>query len=236
MNKIMYAMCFFSVVLFLWLRQRMLYTAFLQTVHFSKALKVFSFMIIFIAIFGSVSGVVLSILPNDYVASPIGCIYRRNRSFRIPSLVILVFTIVFSQVALLGVFIHGLLASYRSTETKKFRYLFCCQLKSSVKEGHVTENPCDRTQTIVQNVIRKTIIFAALSLLSDLLVVSVSLLLPQQGDRRDMLSLLSALSVSMNLGFIIFSFIPWRDMIASPCRSYIRSETNTASTNLSRSR
>ena len=236
LNKIMYAMCSFSVVLFLWLRQRMLYTAFLQTVHFSKALKVFSFMIIFIAIFGSISGVVLSILPNDYVASPIGCIYKRNGSFRVPSLVILVFTIVFSQVALLAVFIHGLLASYRSTETPKLRYLFCCQLKSSVKEGHVTENPCDRTQTIVQNVIRKTIIFAALSLLSDLLVVSVSLLLPQQGDRRDMLSLLSALSVSMNLGFIIFSFIPWRNMMTSPCRSYIRSETNTASTNLSRSR
>ena len=232
MNKIMYAMCFFSVVLFLWLRQRMLYTTFLQTVDFSKALKVFSFMIIFIAIFGSVSGVVLSILPNDYAASPIGCIYKRNGSFRVPSLVILVFTIVFSQVALLGVFIHGLLASYRSSGTPRSRYLFCCQLKSSIKEGHVTENPCDRTQTIVQNVIRKTIIFAALSLLSDLLVVSVSLLLPQQGNRRDMLSLLSALSVSMNLGFIIFSFIPWRDMIASPCRSYIRSETNTSSPNL----
>ena len=232
MNKIMYAMCFFSVVLFLWLRQRMLYTAFLQTVHFSKALKVFSFMIIFIAIFGSISGVVLSILPNDYVASPIGCIYKRNRSFRIPSLVILVFTIVFSQVALLAVFIHGLLASYRLAGTPRSRYLFCCQLKSSVKEGYVTENPRDRTQAIVQNVIRKTIIFAALSLLSDLLVVSVSLLLPQQGNRRDMLSLLSALSVSMNLGFIIFSFIPWRDMIASPCRSHIRSETNTSIPNL----
>ena len=236
LNLIMYTMCSFSVILFLWLRQRILYTAFLQTVHFSKALKVFSFMIIFFTISGSISGVVLSILPNDYVASPIGCIQSRNGSSRVPALVILVFTIVFSQVALLSIFIHGLLASYRSAGTLTSRYLFCCQLKSSVKEGHVTENPCARAQAIAQNVIRKTISFAALSLLSDVLVAFGSLFLLQQGDPRDTFSLLTALSVSMNLAFVIFSFIPWRNMMTSPCRSYIHSETNTTSTNLSRSR
>ena len=235
-NRIAYTMCSFSVVLFLWLRQKMLYTAFLQTVHFSKALKVFSFMIILFAIVGSVSGVVLLILPNDFVASPMGCIYRRNDSFRVPSLVILVFIIVFSQVALLSVFIHGLLASYRSAGTPKSRYLFCCQLKSSVEEGHVIKNSRNRTQAIVENVIRKTIIFAAFSLLSDVLVVLGSLFLIQQGDRRDTFSLLTALSVSMNSSFVIFSFIPWRNMIASPCRSFTHSGLNTASMNQPRSR
>ena len=169
-SVIMYTMCLFSVGLFLWLRQRMLYTAFLQTVHFSKALKVFSFMIIFIAIFGSVSGLVLSILPNDYVVLPVGCIRSGNSRFRLPALLIVVFIAVFSQVALLAVCIHGLLASYRSAGTPTSRYLFCFQLKSSVEEGNVIENPRDRTQAIVQIVIRKTIIFVALSLLSDLLV------------------------------------------------------------------
>ena len=216
---IMYTMCFFSVILFLWLRQRMLYTAFLQTVHFSKALKGFSFMIIFVTVVGSISGVILSILPNDYIASPIGCIQSKNGSSRVPALVILVFTIVFSQIALLAVFIHGLLASYRSAGTSTSRYLFCCQLKSSVEEGHATENPHDRTRAIVQNVIRKTIIFAAFSLLSDVLVVLGSIFLIQPGGRRDTFLLLTALSVSMSSNFVIFSFIPWRNMIASPCRT-----------------
>ena len=236
LNLITYTMCSFSVILFLWLRQRMLYTAFLQTVNLSKALKIFSFMIIFVTIVGSISGVILSILPNDYIASPIGCIQSRNGSSRVPALVILVFTIVFSQIALLAVFIHGLLASYRSAGTPTSKYLFCCQLKSPGQESHVTENPRDRTQAIVQNVVRKTIIFAALSLLSDVLIAFGSLFLLHQGDRRDTFSLLTGLSVSMNLSFVIFSFIPWKNMIASPCRSYIRSETNTTSTNLSRSR
>ena len=235
-SVIMYTMCSFSVVLFLWLRQRMLYTAFLQTVHFSKALKVFSFIIIFFTIFGSISGVILWILPNDYIASPIVCIQSRNGSSRIRALVILVFTIVFSQVALLAVFIHGLLASYRSAGTPTSRYLFCFQLKSSVEEGNVTQNPCERTQAIVQNVIRKTIIFASLSLLSDLLVAFGSVFLVQPGGRRDTFLLLTALSVSMNSSFVIFSFIPWRNMIASPCRSYTHSGMNTASTNQSQSR
>ena len=235
-SVIMYTMCFFSVDLFLWLRQRMLYTAFLQTVHFSKALKGFSFMIIFIAIVGSVSEVVLSILPNDYIASPIGCIQSRNGSSRVPAVVIFVFTIVFSQVALLAVFIYGLLASYRSAGTPRSRYLFSCQLKSSIEEGHVTENPRDRTQEIVQNVIRKTIVFAALSLLSHLLVAFGSLVLIQQGGHRDTFSLLTALSVAMNSSFVIFSFIPWRNMIASPCRSCNHSGMNTANTNQPRSK
>ena len=236
MSVIMYTMCSFSVGLFLWLRQRMLYTSFLQTVHFSKALKVFSFMIIFIGIIGSISGVVLSILTNDYIASPIGCIQNRNGSFWIPAIVILVFTVVFSQVALLAVFIHGLLALCRSAGTPTSRYLFCCQLKSSVEEGNVTENPRDRTQAIVQNVIKKTIIFAAVSLLSDILVVLGLLFLIQQGDRRDTFSLLCALSVSMNSSFVIFSFIPWKNMIASPCRSYTHSKVNTPNTNQPRSK
>ena len=234
MSVIMYTMCSFSVGLFLWLRQRMFYTAFLQTVHFSKALKVFSFMIIFIAIFGLVSGLVLSILPYDFIASPIGCIRSRSSNFRVPALVILVFTVIFSQVALLSVFIHALLASYRSAGTPKS--LFCCQLKSSVEEGNVTTNPCDRTRAIVENVIRKTIIFAALSLLSDLLVAFGSVYLIQPGGRRDTILLLSALSVSMNSSFVIFSFIPWRNMIASPCRSYTHNGMNTANTNRPQSR
>ena len=235
-SVIMYTMCSVSVILFLWLRQRMLYTAFFQTVHFSKALKGFSFMIIFFTIFGSISGVILWILPNDYVASPIGCIQNRNGSSRIPALVILVFTVIFSQVALLAVFIHGLLASYRSAGTPTSRYLFCCTLKSSPEENNVTENSRDRTQAIVQNVIRKTIIFAALSLLSDLLVAFGSVFLVQPGGRRDTISLLTALSVSMNSSFVIFSFIPWRNMTASPCRSYTHSGMNKTSTNLSQSR
>ena len=235
-SAIMYTMCSFSVILFLWLRQRMLYTAFLQTVHLSKALKVFSFMIIFFTIFGSISGVVLLILPNDYVASPIGCIQSRNGSSRVLALVILVFTIVFSQVALLAVFIHGLLASYRSAGTPTSKYLFCCQLKFSVEEHYVTENPRDRTQAIVQNVIRKTIIFSSLSLLSDLLVAFGSVILVQPGSRRDTFILLGALGMSMSSSFVIFSFIPWKNMIASPCRSEIHRGMNTANTNPSRSR
>ena len=76
---------------------------------------------------------------------------------------------------------------YRSAGTPKSRYLFCCQLKSSVEEGNLTKNPRDQTRAIVQNGIRKITIFAALSLLSNILVLLRSLFLIQQGDRRDML-------------------------------------------------
>ena len=217
LNKITYAMCSFSVVLFLWLRQRTLYTAFLPTAHFTKTLKVFSFLIIFFASFGAILGLILSTIPDDYVASPIGCVYKKNGSFRLPSLVVLAGTLIFTQVSLLAVFIHALLAMHKSSEETRWKSLLYCKRKPSIEQTNITEQP---HQTIVHNIIRKTIIFAALSVLSDLLVASSSLLFPQQGNRRDILSILSTLSVSMNLCFVILSFVAWKDMMTSPCRTF----------------
>ena len=230
LNKIMYGICSFSVVLFLWLRQRTLYTAFLPTARFQKTLKFFSFIIIVVAIVGGLPALILSIMPNDYVASPIGCVYKKNKSYRVPSLVIIATTTVFTQVSLLAVFIHALLVLHKSSEEKRWKSLLCCKQKPLInvvnEQTNITEQPHHRTQTIVRNVIRKTIIFAALSILSDLLITS-SLLFARQGNRRDILSLLTTLWVSMNLCFVILSFLAWKDMMTSPCKSFTRLQVVT---------
>ena len=117
--RTLYGLCVLSVVFFLWFRQRALYTTFLPTAHFTKCLKVFSFSIIFISFFFVVISLTLWNIPNDGVASPIGCVYKNDGNFLLPSLVIAFTTIIFSQVSLLAVFIHALLALQTSNEEEK---------------------------------------------------------------------------------------------------------------------
>ena len=218
--RTLYGLCVLSVVFFLWFRQRALYTTFLPTVHFTKCLKVFSFIIIFISFFFVVISLTLWNIPNDSVASPIGCVYKKDGNLQLPSLVIAFTTIIFSQVSLLAVFIHALLASQKSSEEKKWKLLLCCKPKPSIKQTNATEQPNHQTQTIVYNVIRKTTLFAALSLLCDVLVIFLIFLLQILVKRSEIISIWTSISVSLNLYFVILSFAAWKDMITSPCKSF----------------
>ena len=216
--KTLYSLCLLSVIFFLWFRQRVFYTSFLPTARFTKCLKVFSFSIICISFFFLVISLTLWSIPNDKVATPIGCLYRKDGNLRLPSLVIAFTTIIFSQISLLAVFIHALLASQKSNVEKKWKLLLCCRPKPSIEDINATEPPNHRTQTIIHNVIRKTTIFAALSLLCDVLVILVMFLLQLLVKRSEIISVLASISVSLNLYFVIFSFVAWKDMITSPCR------------------
>ena len=217
--KILFFFCVFFVTFFLWLRQRVLYTTILPTVHFTKALKLFSFMIIFISFVFGASGAILANIPKDIVASPDGCVYKKDGDLRRLSTIFAGIALIFSQVSLLAVFIHALLVLDGSSVKEKWKLILLCNLKSFNKQTNVTEQPADQTRTMIYNEIRKTIIFAVLSLLSDLLAVFLVLLFSRKGERDHFISVFAALSVSMNLYFVILSFVKWKDMIMSPCKS-----------------
>ena len=218
-TKFLFAVCTFSVYVFLWLRQRVLYTTILPTARFTKALKLFSFMIIFISFVFGASGGILSSIPNDFVASPNGCVYKKDGNLRQISSVFVVFALIFTQVSLLAVFIHALLVLHGSSVEERWKLLDFCHCKFLDEQINVTQQPADQTRTMIYNEIRKTIIFAVLSLFSDLLVVFLGLLFSKEGERDDYISVLTAVSVSMNLYFVILSFVKWKDMITSPCKS-----------------
>ena len=216
----LFGFCAFSVYFFLWLRQRVLYTTVLPTIHFTKALKVFSFMIIFITLMFGVTTIILSNIPNDAVATPMGCIYKKDGNLREISLVFAAFAFIFTQVSLLAVFIYALLVLHESSHEERWKILVLCNCKSSNEQTNVTEQPTDRTRTMIYNEIRKTIIFAVLSLFSDLLAVFLELLFLEEGKRNDYIGVWAVLAVSMNLYFVILSFVKWKDMIASFCKCY----------------
>ena len=217
-EETLYGVCILTVFCFLWFRQRTLYTAFLPMAQFTKALKFFSFKIIFITISVGVTAIILSVVPNDVVSSSIGCVYQKDGNLRKVSLVFSVAFLIFGQVSLLAVFIHALMVMQRSNVKQKWKWLLCCNRESAIEQTNLIEQPGDQTKRIVQNVIKKITIFAALSLLSDLVVVTLTMLFSQSGKRNEYVSVLGSLAVSMNICFVILSFAMWKDMITSPCK------------------
>ena len=215
---ITYSSCFLSLIFFLWFRQRTLYTAFLPIEHFTKPLKFFSFIIIFVSTFLVVSGVIFSILTSNFDTSQTGCVFRNDNSFKFVTFLIAGTCIIFSQVALLITFICALLVMQKLDEKESWKSLLCCKYQPSNEPTR--EQPANRRRAIIKKIIKKATFFAALSLLSDLLVISLTFLYSRQGNRHEIISALGSLSVSMNLYFAILSFTSWKDMITSPCKSF----------------
>ena len=214
MASIGYISCFLSIILFLWFRQRTLYTAFLPVTRFTKPLNFFSFIIIFVSFFLGVVGIILAILANAVNSTSAGCDLQNENSLQLIAFASIGSTIIFSQVSLLLLFIYALLSLYGFDVKKRWKFLFCYKRQPSINE------PTDRTRIIVSKIIKKVTLFAALSLLFDLLIVCLAFLYPRQGSRIEILSLLPFVTTSMNLYFVILSFIAWKDMIISPCKSF----------------
>ena len=219
MVVITYCSCFLSVTFFLWFRQRTLYTSFISAAHFTKPLKFFSFIIIFVSMALGIIGLISWIVISHNIASQNGCTFKNNRNSKLLTFVFSASFIIFSQISLLIMFIHALFAIQNLDKKNRWKAFFCC--KPQPLNEHTREQPADRTRTIVGKIIRKATFFATLSLLSDLLVISLTLLYSRQGNRHEIISVLGSLSVSMNLYFVILSFITWKDMITSPCKSFI---------------
>ena len=156
---------------------------------------------------------ILAILANAVNSASAGCDLQNESSLQLIAFVSIGSTIIFSQVFLLLLFIYALLSLHGFDVKKRWKFLFCCKHQPSINE------PTDRTRIMVNKIIKKATLFAALSLLFDLLIVCLTFLYSRQSSRNEIISVLPSLTILMNLYFVILSFIAWKDMITSPCKS-----------------
>ena len=114
------------------------------------------------------------------------------------ALIIAIISIVIGQLSLLFLFVYAL---------------------RKIKRTLITANGAARgTLDVVAKMIKKTITFAALSIVFDTIVLLASLQLSQPDQRADLTLLLGSIDVVLNLIFVSLSFFSWRAMIMSPCK------------------
>ena len=72
----------------------------------------------------------------------------------------------------------------------------------------------------VRIIIRKTLVFAFISILADVFIQIVIQFITGPDSHRRYPVLIGNVNTFLNLLFVIFSFAPYREMLTSPCRTY----------------
>ena len=220
-----YVLILSGVSMFLWLRQRAFYTTYLPNAMFGKTVKCFSFITIFLVLTGLIIASTLSHIPRNHTSSPNGCVYVSDgNSFSI-WIYIAMASVALSQISLLYLFLNALLKTKRSDLCGNYRgFPFCCQnikfenVQKSKKPNKITK--------IVQIIIKKTFIFAVLSLICDFVTLSLALVLSKDNQREDVTTIIVSIDISANVMFLILSFISWKEIITSPFKSFSTQSKN----------
>ena len=230
-----YGILLFWVYLFLWFRQRVFYNSFLLNAEYSVVLRILSSSsIVLVAIAGTLT-VIFNTLPNDTLSSPNGCIYMPNEDLKVGYWVSIVVVIVFGQAVLLGLFVYAL----KKTTGEKWSNVLCCfcgepsepptpkhsRIKSISYSSSGESSHSNRTLSksysrenqplIVRKILWKTLIFAFLSTLVDILVqIVIHYITAPKSNRRTSATVTSTTAL-LNLLFIILSFVSYRDICTS---------------------
>ena len=227
-----FTLVIFSVNFFLWLRQRSLYTERLLSETFNRAIKVISCVSIFVILAGGLLVSIIASFANDIVSSVNGCSYSSGQFNRGIVVWIGVAFYFFGQISLLCLFIYPLQKSVQVTVFSKRSLLPAFWKKgkeSASKCNDLTNRNAQKTSPFVGNltasggpssekvkkIIKKTLLFAILSIFCDLLTAVLPFFIfgPKTTHRR-YVDLLALADVSLNLAFVILSFADWKKMIS----------------------
>ena len=229
-----YVLIITNVSMFLWFRQRVFYTIYLPNATFGKAVKCFSFMIIFLVLTGLIIASTLVYIPRNHISSPNGCVYVSDGNSFSKGIFVGMASVALSQISLRCLFLNALLSTKRSGLCNHYRgFSLCCEfdsenteLKNYQKRTSISTKQFDKTTEIVQLIIKKTFIFAVLSLFCDFVTLSLTLILSKENQREDVTTIIGSIDVSANVMFLILSFISWKEIITSPFKLFVKnSET-----------
>ena len=239
-----YALILLAGQTFLWLRQRTFFTNRMLNVKYSQRVKFVSGISIIIIYASGISVLIFNVYPNDYKASLDGCLYMPNNELRVGYWISIVVVVLCGQATLLGLLVYALTQT-RSTQRKSFagllkEFCFCQQpddspvspisnfslgSKSSFN-GKVffVSYPVSPTlpvrnsqAAIIRLILRKTLILAILSILTDVFILLFIHYVIDPNSHRRFPVVVGDIGGLFNLFLLIFSFVQFREMLISPC-------------------
>ena len=245
-----YALTVFSVSIFYWLRQRTFFQNEMLRVSYHKFVKIMSSASIFVIFVGGFTVLVFNCLPDNRSASLDGCIFTPKETLRVTYWVPIIAVVVTGQVMLLSLLAYAAKvtknmrnasSSYQSTIKKKPRFQFStmsqkvlsnlpsnsesCEsvLKNNVPHrSTTTSRKKTGSRNTVRKIIRKTLIFGALSTIGDIFNQVLIHYLTRPDSHRRFVATVSNTMAFLNLMFLVLSFVQYKKILTSPFRSYDR--------------
>ena len=239
-----YAFVLFSVFLFLWFRQRVFYRTYVVRSAFHNVYSCFSSASIGLIFIAGVGAALLNVLPINHRSSVDGCIYIPDESQRMGYLISVAVAVFIGQVVLLGLFIYPLQRIFNVCHPccidHKQGPLHCtngssqrgpsCRnvvtITTSTRRDSIGNNSVIKlssafrrsTTNLVKRILRRTFIFALLSLSSDIFLLVFSNYIVQTHGHRRIPSMIYDVNSFLNLLLVVLSFVQYKEMVTSPCR------------------
>jgi len=191
--------------LFLWFRQRVLYSQpFIRNLY-TRWIKCLSSAIIICLIFGGIGSVILYLLPETYAGSPKGCVNVSNMRYNTPDYMATALRVI-GQAILLLLFLYPLLV-HRKFQTSVFRG---SKRKTTPGGDNVPEDPLLRTML-------RSLCCTLASVLVDLAAtISVSVL--PKNVPRVLTNLIYDISLVLNVIFIALCFEGHKAIFSALCQ------------------
>ena len=236
-----YALSTTFATLFLWFRQRAFYSNRLLNVNYSKIVKVFSVLSIVIIILYTVVVFAIIIPQNSLTSSPIGCVRRsstEDNGYWIFGIVGALFT----QPTLIGLLAYALLRA-KSFQKASIKARRGKQMSSGDLVNTVSKNDPENTTSSeqaqtsrsasteelsrrpkssdkIRTILQKTIIFGVTSIICDFLIQGFANFAVMPSEHRRIVNVLYDANVFLNLLYLIFSFVTYKDILISPLKKY----------------
>ena len=241
---ISYCLILWCVSMFLWCRQRAFYTNKMLSFNAPKLVRVLSFVsVIFINTKGF-GYLLLFTIPVNYRSSEnVGCVFNPDNTLLVTYGIYSVMLIILAQLTLLYLFLYPLIKmnsfSFKSrwwgkTITPKHHHYISSEQDSSNFASTNVSKPRERVSNLhrstslsikpsgygIKLILKKTLLFAVLSTLFEVLIQIISIFVLSQEGHRRFSGVLFDVGAFFNLIFLVLSFATYKTMLTSFCRRH----------------
>jgi len=245
-----YTIVHLFVVLFLWSRQRSFFANRLLNFNYSRPIKYFSSYVIVFIFALIIFSLVYYNANNSYISSGQGCVLSEEHEVQIAVFLVPILSAMFYNISLLGLLFYALTSAksfqkreaasrtqwqqQQSPNKSSSVYTINTTISSSSKCGSNTFHSENRktpstknsrsrrktTSNIVTAILQRTLIFAVVSILVDVLLQLINTFVLNPINHRRFVNMGIDVATFFNLIFVILSFATGKDMMTSPCKKY----------------
>jgi len=207
----LFAVVIFPTYVFLWYRQRMLYSRpTLQSMN-NKFVQFFSFLFVICLVLGGGSSAFLVTIPKSFQMSNFGCVYLAIQPVDRKANIVTAATLVFSQVILLGLFC----------------YPFIRHRKESKNLTNTSRNA--KPDKAMFKAIRSATISTTICVISDIVSIILVSILGNRGAPLTLTRPIYDISLFINVISVLFCFDKFKTIFFGFCNSNVE---NNPSNNL----
>lgn len=247
----LYILVLYSVVLFLWLRQRVLFLNEMLRASYNTIIKSLSFLSIFLITAAWIAILAFHLVQTTFVSSINGGCETKEHNFETSRIIAIVIAIVVFHFLLLGLFAYALLRIKRpkshvkvknssegnsSSDTnnsntmnsrpRTYTSMSMASLNTIHNLGTLRDDSRSRNTSAITTLLMKTLILAVIIIITDILTHTFVFYVISSKD-YSLVQMVYDINTFFNLLFLIFSFDSYKEILTSPLKNSTSQSINS---------